>query len=204
MKAGDRVRHKVTGAELTIARVEPAKGGSPERIFSEESPLFRGKNFSGPWDPENLEPLPTVLQQAMQAADKDPEFITKFSGVKTNYHSGATRDNNEGRGRFDLISPWGTERLAKVYERGARNHGDRNWEQGIPFSRLIESAERHINELKKAYLEGRLPDEDHAAQAAWNLFAIMHFEHTMPLGLNDLWPNQKEQEVEQHPGSLSA
>lgn len=108
--------------------------------------------------------------------------VTKFSGKKDVYKSGATRDSRAGKGRFDLITPYALARLAGVYERGAVNHGDNNWMKGIPFSRLIDSAMRHINQFKMG-----MRDEDHIAQAAWNLFCVLHFLETgREEELNDL------------------
>jgi hypothetical protein len=106
------------------------------------------------------------------------DFETKFSGVKDNYQTGATRDKSGGKGRYDLITPIGLKRLAGVYERGAVNHGDRNWEKGLPMSRCVESAIRHIYQ----FIEG-MRDEDHLGQAAWNLFAAMHVEEMVKRGL---------------------
>lgn len=106
---------------------------------------------------------------------------TKFSGVKDQYDGGATRDKREGKGRYDLITPFGLKRLAGVYERGAVNHGDNNWMNGIPYSRLIDSAIRHITQFKAGER-----DEDHIAQAAWNLFAVLHFDELGRNELNDL------------------
>ena len=108
---------------------------------------------------------------------------TKFSGKKDEYKTGATRDQREGKGRFDLITPMMLRRLAGVYERGAKNHGDRNWEKGIPFSRLLDSALRHINQYREGYR-----DEDHIVQAIWNLACLVHFEDMKREDLNDL-PN---------------
>lgn len=105
---------------------------------------------------------------------------TKFSGKKENMNTGATRDNRVGKGRFDLISPFALKRLAEVYERGAVNHGDRNWENGVMSTRNLDSALRHINQ----YLS-RENDEDHLAQAVWNLIAIIHFEETGRTELDD-------------------
>lgn len=102
----------------------------------------------------------------------------KFSGTKDQYESGATRDAESGDRefeRYDLISPFATKRVAIVYGKGAKNHGDRNWEKGLPASRLIRSALRHIFQA----LMG-MKDEDHIAHAVWNLNALMHFQHTMP------------------------
>lgn len=115
------------------------------------------------------------------------EYETKVEDLKT-FDSGAKRDTTEGKGSYDLISPIALKRLALVYERGAKQKGSRNWEKGIPFSRCIQSSIRHIYQ----YIEG-LRDEDHLMQAAWNLFAVAHFEEIIDRGLlskelNDL-PN---------------
>jgi hypothetical protein len=105
------------------------------------------------------------------------EYETKFSGVKQEYDSGATRDTKVNKGRFDLIPSGPLMRLAQVYERGANNHGARNWELGFPMSRAMDSALRHIFQYKDG-----MRDEDHLAQAIWNLIAIMHFEAQIKKG----------------------
>ena len=108
------------------------------------------------------------------------KFQTKFSGTKDKFTTGATRDKGEGKGRYDLISVHMLRRLAQVYERGADNHGDRNWEQGIPFSRLYNSAKRHTDQA----LAGDT-DEDHLSQAIWNLACVVHFQETGRSELDD-------------------
>ena len=94
------------------------------------------------------------------------------------YPSGAKRDTTKGKGRYGLISPIMLRRLALLYERGAEQKGDRNWEKGFPFSRALDSAQRHINQ----YREGHR-DEDHPIQAIWNLACVVHFEEMIELGL---------------------
>lgn len=108
-----------------------------------------------------------------------PKFETKDEPIHE-YGNGARRSVSTGKGRFDLISPLALRRLAQVYERGASQKGDRNWENGFPFSRALDSAIRHINQYREGYR-----DEDHLAQAAWNLFAALHFEEVKP-EFNDL------------------
>lgn len=110
-------------------------------------------------------------------------FETKFSGVKDVYPTGATRDKGAGKGRYDLIPPAMLRRLAGVYERGALNHGDSNWVKGMPFSRLYNSALRHTNQA----LAG-MTDEDHLGQAIWNLAAIIYFQESGRLDLDDTLP----------------
>lgn len=108
-------------------------------------------------------------------------YKTKFSGVKDTYRGGGTRDSQAGRGRFDLITPFFLKRLAGVYERGAVNHGSWNWTKGMPFSRLVNSALRHLNQYRSGSR-----DEDHLAQAAWQLATMIHFEEVGRTDLDDL------------------
>ena len=63
---------------------------------------------------------------------------------KQTYASGTTRSDRTGKGRYDLLPPYGIHRLAQHFENGSAVHGDRNWEQGQDMSRFIDSALRHI------------------------------------------------------------
>ncbi len=103
------------------------------------------------------------------------KFTLEDSGKREESESGMVRDARGGKGRFDLMSPIALLRIARVYEKGAEKYEDRNWEKGREFSRFIDSALRHINQ----YLAGETT-EDHLAQGAWNLMAVMHLETTHP------------------------
>jgi hypothetical protein len=110
----------------------------------------------------------------------------KDSGKRQEFSTGSVRDTQEGKGRYDLITPIGLRRLAVHYENGAKKYGDRNWEKGQPLSRYLESAIRHIY----TFLEGKR-DEDHLAAAAWNVLACIHTEQKikddeLPEELDDL------------------
>lgn len=93
----------------------------------------------------------------------------------------AVREPMDGKGRFDLITPFGLARLARWYELGSKKYSDRNWEKGMPFSRYICSAIRHINK----YIMG-MTDEDHLAAAVWNILAIIHHEELGQTNLDDM------------------
>lgn len=101
----------------------------------------------------------------------------KDSGARQSFDTGSVRDTREGKGRFDLISPIALTRLARHYENGAKKYGDRNWEKGQPLSRYLDSALRHLCGI----LHGKT-DEDHAAAAAWNIFAFIHTQEKIRLG----------------------
>lgn len=96
-------------------------------------------------------------------------------GSRQHFATGATREQQIGKGRYDLITPIGLVRLAKWYELGALKYADRNWEKGLPISNCMNSLLRHATK----YLMG-MNDEDHLAAIVWNAFAIMHFEENMP------------------------
>ena len=117
----------------------------------------------------------------------EDKFILKDSGQREEFDSGMVRDTQKGKGRFDLISPFALLRLARIYEKGSEKYDDRNWEKGAKFGRFLSSALRHIFQYMMGY-----KDEDHLAQAAWNLFAIMHLEQTHP-ELDDM-PNYIKEE----------
>lgn len=153
----------------------------------------------------------------------------KDSGNRTEFETGAVRDIQQGKGRFDLMPLdvmksllWTYERgnyaapgmisdvigcidkfkkddtpdglfravcyyaratrkdifalmldVAKHFENGALKYGEHNWEKGIPISRYIDSALRHL--MKD--LAGET-DEDHAAAFIWNcMCAAWTMEH---------------------------
>lgn len=109
--------------------------------------------------------------------DEMKRYKTDFDCKQKELKTGAIRSDPIGKGRFDLIPYGPLKRVAQVYERGADKHGERNWEKGFSTGRGIDSAIRHI--YQHAY--GR-DDEDHLAQAIWNLFAVMNFEMQIEKG----------------------
>ena len=152
----------------------------------------------------------------------------KDSGNRTEFETGAVRDIQQGKGRFDLVPldimskvfavefadefeegsiadvlksiaffqrtgnirwlciaivqysqavhvslPTLMLDVARHFENGALKYGERNWEKGIPISRYIDSALRHL--MKD--LAGET-DEDHAAAFVWNcMCAAWTMEH---------------------------
>lgn len=87
------------------------------------------------------------------------------------YKTGGKREDKKGKGRYDLIPYHPTKMLAKVFEDGAKAHGDRNWEKGLPTHLYASSAKRHLDK----YLAG-FRDEDHLHMAIWNLYCLSQTE----------------------------
>ena len=71
----------------------------------------------------------------------------KDSGKRQEFKSGAVRDIQEGKGRYDLLPPIALERLARHYENGAKKYGESNWQKGMPLSRYLDSLIRHAYKL---------------------------------------------------------
>lgn len=115
----------------------------------------------------------------------------KVTGERT-FDSGAQRDPNVDKGRYDLLSPLFLRRLAVHTQKGGKVRGDRNWETGMPMDAVLDSAIRHLYN----YLEGDR-SEDHLAAAAWNVMNLIHTEEqiergNLPKSLADGLPDYTE------------
>ena len=108
------------------------------------------------------------------------------SGERQEFGTGAVRDTQGDKGRYDLLPPAAIFAIARVFEEGAKKYEARNYEKGIPLSRYVDSALRHLFK----HMEGRR-DEPHMAQAGWNIMAYLHTAEMikrglLPASLNDL------------------
>jgi len=113
-----------------------------------------------------------------QNHDKETEIQEAKTRLKA-FRSGALREDKSGKSRPGLISPYFTERLGFVLANGAKEHGDRNWEKGLPDEETLDSLERHIMAYKmsrsKGYtLTSNTEGDDHLAQAGFNLMVLIH------------------------------
>lgn len=102
------------------------------------------------------------------------------SGERRKFESGAVRDRGGDKPRPDLISPHAQMREGMIMTLGAEKYDPRNWEQGMPISECLASAQRHIEQYKRGDT-----DEDHIAQARWNLGAVIHYEEEIKAGRMD-------------------
>lgn len=106
------------------------------------------------------------------------KYKIKDSGKRSEFSTGAVRDIQEGKGRFDLLPPRAIKAVAIHYEKGCKKYGDRNWEKGIPISRYIDSGLRHAFQV----LLGET-DENHLIAAIWNLLCMYETILRMQLGI---------------------
>ena len=105
------------------------------------------------------------------------EFIVKDSGERRHTSTGAQRDKQTGKGRFDLLHPIMLERLALLLEKGAVKYYDHNWETGMPCSWGLDSLLRHVSN----YMKGDY-SEDHLAAIIFNAMVVMVTEQCVHEG----------------------
>lgn len=98
-------------------------------------------------------------------------FTVKDSGQRAAFTTGAVRDTEAGKPRYDLISPFALRRLAEHMRKGAEKYEARNWEKGIPTERLYSSALRHLMQWAQGDRS-----EDHLSAVLFNIAGIVHFE----------------------------
>lgn len=101
------------------------------------------------------------------------EYELQDGGEREKFESGAMREPENGKLRYDLIPPDPLRRLALNMTKGAEKYGEHNWNKGMPSSRMLSAAMRHL-ELARAGDKS----EDHWAALVFNIFGIMHFEGT--------------------------
>ena len=66
------------------------------------------------------------------------------------------------------IPPTGVTEVAKIFEAGAEKYEPRNWEKGIPLSRLLDSGLRHLFRAMR-----KDDDEPHLPMGCWNLLCML-------------------------------
>jgi hypothetical protein len=108
-------------------------------------------------------------------------FTVKDSGARREFETGARRDMASNKERPDLISPFALRRVGRWLAMGAEKYGERNWEQGMPFSVFWASTMRHAIKWAMGWR-----DEDHLAAICFNVLAILHFEETGRAELDDM------------------
>jgi len=165
------LEHYSVGTDTDFAPGERNYINKEDREFKEKTP-----------DPDAEPTIKKALKDVRNNTVQD-------SGNRTKFFSGAVRDIQDSKGRFDLIEPEMLFRLARHYEVGAIKYNDRNWEKGIPVSSNINSAFRHLAK----YMQG-WQDEDHLAAVIWNITCIMRFEKDNRIDLLDL-PWQKGEDL---------
>ena len=86
--------------------------------------------------------------------------------------------SDAGKSRYDLLPARALQELADVYTFGASKYAPRNWEAGLPFSRIFAALMRH----SWAFWRGETIDSEtklhHMAHAAFGCLALVEYFYT--------------------------
>ena len=102
----------------------------------------------------------------------------KDSGTRQEFPSGAVRDAENNKPMLELLPGWAVLAWGWVMEAGARKYTNRNWEAGMPMSRYLASAHRHLELYRMGFR-----DEPHLWQALWNVGGAIHTQVLVYLGV---------------------
>lgn len=93
-----------------------------------------------------------------------------------------------GKPRTDLLPADGLLELAQLYTAGAVKYGDRNWERGMPWSKVLGPLLRHL--LRWMVGQARDPETglSHMTHVAWNAMALVVYE-LRGIGTDDIHPS---------------
>jgi hypothetical protein len=156
--------------------------------FTEKEPFTLGRAYAP--DLRNEDMRNTV--PAPMPDDHNPPLLykeVKDSGRRESFSTGAVRDTEEGKPRIDLLFKYipmpCLMRITQHYVNGAKKYGDHNWQKGIPASRCISSAFRHLYQ----YLTGDR-SEDHLSAVVFNVICILYWEETGNLKMQDVGGNK--------------
>lgn len=84
---------------------------------------------------------------------------------------------DKGKLRYDLVPFDALEEVVKVLMAGAEKYGDKNWELGMPWSKVFTPAQRHLASILKGEDYDKEDGLLHAAHLACNaLFLIRYYK----------------------------
>jgi hypothetical protein len=79
--------------------------------------------------------------------------------------------------RMDLIPPIAINEMAKILTFGSKKYNDRNWEKGLPLTRLLAAVERHLLSWKMGIDVDAESNESHLSHALTNLAMMIHLQN---------------------------
>lgn len=90
---------------------------------------------------------------------------------KSNTEKGSGLRANEGKPRYDLVHPDALGGMVDVLTVGAKKYAERNWELGMPWSKVLASLKRHLAKIES----GEDYDEETGLLHADHLQCNAHF-----------------------------
>src|SRR5665213_559065 len=89
---------------------------------------------------------------------------------------------DEGKIRMDLVPPYAHQQLARVLTLGAEKYGKDNYRNGMAWSKVIASLERHLNAFKFGEDFDKESSINHAAHIMCNAAFLLEYSKIYPQG----------------------
>ena len=113
-------------------------------------------------------------------AEPDDHFEYRFPFKVENrelFSTGALRSNKDGEGSWHLLPYEGMRSYAQRLEYGVKmGYEPRNWEKGMPLSRVVSSLRRHAGQINFDFTE------DHVGAVLFNAGALATFVYRIQTG----------------------
>ena len=114
-------------------------------------------------------------------SSKMQQEIQESSSKRVKHDGGGLR-YNQGKLRFDLVPPFAQEKYVSILTSGAKKYGDRNWERGMAWTKVIASAKRHLHAIEMGEDVDPESGELHSAHAMCNLAFLTEYYKIFPQG----------------------
>jgi hypothetical protein len=85
--------------------------------------------------------------------------------------------HDDGKPRYDLLSPVFLEGTANVAAYGAEKYGDYNWMTGLEWSRVYRALIGHLNDWYEGEDDDQESEHHHLFHAANCLMYLCHYTH---------------------------
>ena len=95
------------------------------------------------------------------------------------------RRDDRGKPPIHLVPPQFIHHLSRIFEYGAGKYTPENWRKGMDYSRMYDSAMRHLLAFWGGEDEDKESQLPHLAHAAWNCLALLWYLDNLTLDLDD-------------------
>lgn len=89
---------------------------------------------------------------------------------------------NEGKLRYDLVNPIAHQKMVNVITKGSFKYSERNWENGMSWTKVLASAKRHLAAFEMGEDYDQETGELHMAHLACNAHFLTAYYHLYPEG----------------------
>lgn len=151
------------------------------RLLGNGEPVFPGCYWRRSDSARDAEwtPIDSDVVESGLVVDQEDEFEYRFPlPEREAFSTGAVRNQQAGRGRFDLIPFEAMLAYAQRLEYGVQSgYAPNNWEKGMPLSRILSSMRRHASQVNFDF------SEDHIGAVLFNAGAFVTIVTRIKAGL---------------------